>query len=81
MNNALAGPKAIATGAVQSAMLAGHTFRVSEFELKEPPFTKRAKILTSLCKGQLVSFVFVSNSAARVRVMEESLKTLDFSNQ
>ena len=54
MNNALAGPKAIATGATQSTMLAGHRFRVSEFELKEPPFTRHAKIFTALQRSACV---------------------------
>jgi hypothetical protein len=79
INTALAGPHASPVGQPQSAVLAGRNFLVSEFEQKEPPFDKRAKIFTTVCKTQLVSFVLVSNSSPQVSAMEESLKTLDFS--
>jgi hypothetical protein len=79
MNNALVGPKAIPTGATLRTMLAGQSFMESEFQLKEPPLTKHAKVYTTLCKGQLVSFAFVSNSSAQLTTMEDSLKALDIS--
>src|SRR5580692_12428012 len=79
INTALAGPRASPVGQPQSAVLAGRSFLVSEFEQKEPPLVKHAKIFTTICKTQLVSFVLVSNSGQQVSAMEESLKTLDFS--
>lgn len=80
INTALAGPRASPVAQPQGVVLAGHNFLVSEFEQKEPPLVKRAKIFTTICKTQLVSFVLVSNSSQQVSAMEESLKTLDFSN-
>ena len=79
MNSLAAGAKATAIGPPQSAVISGRNFVASEFELNEPPLVKHAKIFTTNCKGQLVAFVFVSNSAAKISAMEESLKTLDFS--
>jgi hypothetical protein len=79
MNTALAGPRAVVVGKPQSSVLAGQSFLVSEFEQKEPPLLKHAKVYTTICRTQMVSFVFVSNSAEQVKSMEESLKTLDFS--
>jgi hypothetical protein len=79
MNTALSGPHATPVGKPQGASFAGHDFLVSEFEQKEPPLTKHARIFTTICKTQLVSFVLVSNSAQQVSGMEESLRTLDFS--
>lgn len=76
----LAGGRATPASKPQSATLAGHKFLVSDFEQTEPPLLKHAKIFTTICKTQLVSFVLVSNSAAQVSVMEESLKTLNFSS-
>ncbi len=79
MNAALAGPRSTSTGRPQAAVLAGRTFLVSEFEQKEPPLTKHAKIFTTICKTQLVSIAFVSNSEEQVKRMEGSLSSLDFS--
>jgi len=81
MNTVLAGPRATPVGQPQSTLLAGAGFVVSEFAQKEPPLVKHAKIFTTICKGQLVSFVLVSNSGAEVSAMEETLKTLDFSSR
>jgi hypothetical protein len=81
MNTALAGPKAAPVSQPQSTLLAGRGFLVSEFEQKEPPLVKHAKIFTTICHGQLVSFALVSNSAAQVSVMEKTLKTLDLSGR
>src|SRR5712664_3809127 len=55
MNTVLSGPKATAVSQPKSTLLAGHSFLVSEFEQKEPPLVKHAKIFTTICKGQLVS--------------------------
>ncbi|MGB8726701.1 MAG: hypothetical protein WCD09_04830, partial [Candidatus Sulfotelmatobacter sp.] len=74
INTALAGPRAAPVGQPQGAVLAGRNFLVSEFEQKEPPLVKRAKIFTTICKTQLVSFALVSNSGKQVSSMEESLK-------
>ncbi len=81
MNNSLAGPHAVGVGQPDSANLAGHSFLVSEFEQQEAPLTKHAKIYTTICKTQLVSIVFVSNSAEQIRALENSLKTLSFSGK
>ena len=80
INTALAGPRASPVGQPQGTVLAGRSFLVSEFEQKESPLIKHAKIFTTICKTQLVSFVLVSNSGRQVSAMEESLKTLDFSS-
>jgi hypothetical protein len=80
MNSVAAGPRATAVGQPQSTAIAEHSFVVSEFEQKEPPLVKHAKIFTTVCKGQLVAFALVSNSEAQVSDMENSLKTLDFSS-
>jgi hypothetical protein len=79
MNSFAAGPKATAIGPPQSTVISGRNFVASEFELNEAPLVKHAKIFTTNCEGQLVAFVFVSNSAAKLSAMGESLKTLDFS--
>jgi hypothetical protein len=78
MNTALAGPHATPVGKPQGASFGGHDFLVSEFEQKEPPLTKHARIFTTVCKTQLLSFVLVSNAGQQVSSMEESLRTLDF---
>jgi hypothetical protein len=75
---ALAGPHSNPVGESQSTTIAGRSFLVSEFTQDEPPLLKHAKIYTTICKTQLVSFIFVSNSAAHVKAMEESVKSLDF---
>ena len=79
MNSTLAGKSAVGIQTT-AAVFAGHKFVVSEFEQHEPPLLKHAKIFTTICREQLVSFVFVSNSAEWVRTMEQSLKTLEFSS-
>lgn len=81
MNTALAGPHAKSVGQPQSAVVAGRGFLASEFEVSEPPLLKHAKIYTTICKTQLVSFAFVSNAAEQVKAMESSLKTLQFSSR
>jgi hypothetical protein len=81
INVSLAGPRSVAVGQPRGTVLSGLGFTVSEFEQREPPLIKHAKIFTTICKGQLVSFVLVSNSEVQVRQMEESLKTLDFSGR
>jgi hypothetical protein len=79
MNTAAAGPRGVSVGKPQAIMMAGRTFLMSEFEDKEPPLLKHAKIYTTICKTQLVSFIFVSNSAEQMKSMEDSLKSLNFS--
>jgi hypothetical protein len=79
MNTVLAGPRSTAVGSPHSVVLAGHNFVVSEFQQSEPPLLKHAKLYTTSCKGQLVTLVFVSNSAERLSEMEDSLKSLKFS--
>lgn len=81
MNAALAGPRSTAVGKPQIVARGGRNFLVSDFEQREPPLVKHARIFTAICKGQLVSFVFVSNSADQVSAMEQSLNTLDFSGR
>jgi hypothetical protein len=78
-NVALAGPHSKPAGASESTTIAGRSFMVSEFTQGEPPLLEHAKIYTTICKTQLVSFIFVSNSAGQLKAMEESLKSLDFS--
>jgi len=81
MNNSLAGPNATGIGQPRNATFDGHSFLVSEFEREESPLTKHAKIFTTVCKTQLVSFVFVSNSVEQISGMEDSLKSLSFSGK
>jgi len=81
VNGALAGPKAQPAGQPTSSTFGGHNFLVSEFEQSEPPLTKHARIYTTICKTQLVSFVFVANSAEQVTAMEDSLKSLKFADK
>ena len=81
VNNALAGPRARPIGQPANVEFGGHRFLVSEFEQNEPPLTKHAKIYTMVCKTQLVSFVFVANTADPIKEMENSLKSLSFSGQ
>lgn len=78
MNAALASPRSIALGKPQTVARGGRNFLVSEFEQKEAPLVKHARIFTAVCKGQLVSFVLVSNSADQVSAMEQSLNSLNF---
>lgn len=81
MNTSLAGPRSAPVGQPQSRVLSGLSFTLSEFEQKEPPLIKHAKIFTTICKSQLVSFALVSNSEAQIKILEESLKSLDFSGR
>ncbi|HZC22669.1 MAG TPA: hypothetical protein VE866_04965 [Candidatus Binatia bacterium] len=81
VNSALAGPRAQPVGQPASAVFDGHTFLVSEFEQIEPPLKKHAKVYTTVCRTQLVSFVFVANSADPIKGMENSLKSLSFSGK
>jgi hypothetical protein len=81
LNFALAGPGARPTDQQKGAVIDGHNFLVSEFDQKEPPITKHAKIYTTVCKTQLVSFVLVANSPEQMPTMEDSLKTLSFSGK
>jgi hypothetical protein len=79
VNTALAGPRSTAAGQPQNATLGARSFLVSEFEQSEPPLLKHAKVYTTICKTQLVSFVLVSNSAGPMKLLEESLKSANFS--
>lgn len=81
VNGALAGPKAEPAGQPSSATFDGHSFLVSEFEQSEPPLNKHAKVYTTVCKTQLVSFVLVANSPEQITAMEGSLKSLSFSGR
>jgi hypothetical protein len=80
INTALAGPHAGPIGEPRTITIGGHSFLLSEFEQKEPPLIKQAKIYTTICKTQLVSFVFVANSAEPMKSLEGSLKSLAFSS-
>lgn len=79
MNNASAGPRGSAVGQPQTVTIAGRNFTVSQYEDKQPPLLKHARIYTTICRTQLVSFIFVSNCADQVTRIEESLKSLSFS--
>lgn len=81
MNTALAGPRATATGDPKATTIGGHYFLLSAFEQKEPPLLKQAKIYTTICKTQLVSFVLVSNSAEPMKGLEDSLKSITFASK
>jgi hypothetical protein len=81
VNAALAGSRAVPASQPKSAVFDGHSFLVSEFEQSEPPITKHARIFTTVCKSQLISFVLVSNSAEQITAMEDSLKSLSFSGK
>jgi len=80
INTALAGPHASPAGEPMTIKIGGHSFLLSEFEQREPPLIKQAKIYTTICKTQLVSFVFVANSAEAMKSLEASLKSLAFSS-
>jgi hypothetical protein len=79
LSTLLAGARSTPVSKPRNSIIAGQKFVISEFEQKEPPLLKHAKIFTTICKTQLVSFVLVSNSAAQLGVMEDSLKTVNFS--
>ncbi|HTS38426.1 MAG TPA: hypothetical protein VMH04_22315 [Candidatus Solibacter sp.] len=79
MNVVSAGPRGVPVGKPQAITIAGKNFVLSEFEDKEPPLLKHAKIYTTICKTQLVAFIFVSNAADQIKPLEESLKSLSFS--
>ncbi len=81
INGALAGSHSTAVGEPKPAVLAGRNFTISEYEQREPPLVKHAKIFTTINKGQLISLILVSNSAEQMVALEETLKTLDFSAQ
>jgi len=80
INTALAGPRATPMGQPRTVTIAGRNFLVSDFEQKEPPLLKHATTYTTICKTQLVSFVFVSNSAEQLKAMEQTMQTLSFTN-
>lgn len=79
LNEALASP-ATPTGPPQLITIGERSFVVSQFAEREPSL-KHATIFTTICKTQLVSFVFVSNSKDQLKAMQQSLRTLDFSGQ
>jgi hypothetical protein len=81
LSASLAGPASTPVGQPQNAVLAGRSFLVTAFEHKEPPLNKQARIYTTICKTQIVAFVFVSNSADQLKAMEASMNTVKFSNQ
>jgi len=81
MNTALAGPRATSVGDPKATTMGGHNFLFSGFEQKEPPLLKQAKIYTTICKTQLVSFVLVSNSAEPMKELEDSLNSITFAGK
>jgi len=62
----------------RSVVISGQRFAVSVFGMQDDLTRKGAVVWTTVRKGQLLSFAFVANSPDRLKVLAESMKTLQF---
>jgi hypothetical protein len=61
-----------------SVVLSGRNFAVAELEHHEGTITKYAAIYTTLRKGELLSFALGANSREQLKVLTESMTSIQF---
>src|SRR2546427_3324575 len=81
MNVLVAGARASLIGTPQQATFAGKLFVVSEFEQKEPPLNKRARVYTTVLGSKFLSIAFSANQGENVQRIAKTMATLGFSGQ
>jgi hypothetical protein len=62
----------------RSVILSGQNFSVSLFGAQEGTIRKGAVVWTTVRKGKLLSFAFSANSPEQLKVLAESMKSLQF---
>ena len=78
LNVWVAGAGVKAVGGQERLSIAGHAFVASNFERSEPPLLKHARVYTTIHNGKLIAFAFSANSADKVALIADSLRTLVF---
>ncbi len=63
------------SGEISDRGIGGFNFVVSTFELHEGPLIKRARVYTTILKGQLLSIAFSANSPKQLAEIEKSMNT------
>jgi Domain of unknown function (DUF1906) len=81
MNVLAAGARASQIGTPQQASFSGQAFVVSEFEQKEPPLTKRARVYTTIRGSKFVTIAFAANSIESLQQVVDTMRTLEFAGQ
>src|SRR6266850_923591 len=81
INVLVAGARASLIGTPQRATFAGKQFVVSEFEKREPPLTKRARVYTTVLGTKFLSVAFSANQKENVERIAKTMTTLEFSGQ
>ncbi len=81
INILAAGARASLIGAPRQATFSGQVFVVSEFEQREPPLVKRARVYSTIRGSKLLTFSFSANSAATIDPIAETMQSLEFSGQ
>ncbi len=74
----VAGAGVKAVGGQERVSIARHDFIASNFERSEPPLLKHARVFTTIHNGKLIAFAFSANSADKIALIAESLRTLAF---
>lgn len=61
----------------KSAVVSGQRFSISVFALQDGPIRKGAVVWTTIRKGRLLSFFFAANSPDRLKVLAETMKSVE----
>jgi hypothetical protein len=67
-----------ARGTPKQTAIAGQNFAISVLGLREGSTTKGAVVWTTIRKGKLLSFAFVANSPEQLKVLTETMKSVEF---
>jgi hypothetical protein len=62
----------------RSVVISGQSFAVSVFGLQDGKIKKGAVVWTTVRNGQLLSFAFSANSPEQLKILTESMKSLQF---
>jgi hypothetical protein len=62
----------------KSTVISGQRFSVSLFATQQGPIRKGAVVWTTIRRGELLSFAFAANSPKQLKILAESMKTLQF---
>jgi len=81
VNVLAAGARASQIGTPQQATFSGQVFVVSEFEQKEPPLTKRARVYTTIRGSKFLTIAFAANSIESLQRIVDTMRTLEFTGQ
>src|SRR5713101_5332034 len=81
MNVLAAGARATLIGSPQQATFGGKQFVVSEFEQKEPPLTKRARVYTTVLGRKFLSIAFTANQGSNLERIAKTMASLEFSGE